>query len=132
VIVTCVAILTLVSLLVITVTPGTVLLIPVAEGSALPDIAFYVLGAVIGAAGGALQASSRTMLVRLVVVDHVTEGFGLYALAGKATAFIAPLSIGFVTYISGSQQIGILPIVGLFIIGLVLLIWVKPEGEVAP
>tara|TARA_R110002124_G_scaffold67414_2_gene183031 strand:+ start:1874 stop:3211 length:1338 start_codon:yes stop_codon:yes gene_type:complete len=132
VIVTCVVILTLVSLLAITVTRGTVLLIPVAEGSALPDIAFYVLGAVIGAAGGALQASSRTMLVRLVVVDHVTEGFGLYALAGKATAFIAPLSIGFVTYLSGSQQIGILPIVGLFIIGLVLLIWVKPEGEVAP
>ncbi|WP_281826590.1 MFS transporter [Jannaschia rubra] len=131
VIVACVAILLTVSLIVVTVTPGAVLLIPVAQGSPLPDVAFYVLGALIGGAGGALQASSRTMLVRVVAPGHVTEGFGLYALAGKATAFLAPVLIGAVTLASGSQQIGILPIVGLFTLGLILLVWVKPEGEPA-
>jgi UMF1 family MFS transporter len=102
---------------------------PVAEDSSAPDIAFYVLGALIGAAGGALQSSSRTMLVRQAYPDRMTEAFGLYALAGKATSFIAPLSIGVVTQISGSQQIGVAPLVVLFTIGLILLIWVDPKGR---
>ncbi|CUH38784.1 Vacuole effluxer Atg22 like protein [Jannaschia seosinensis] len=129
VIVTCVIVLTAVSLGAVSVTPVSVLTIPVDAGSSLPTVAFYVIGAVIGAAGGALQASSRTMLVRLVAPSHVTEGFGLYALAGKATAFLAPMAIGFVTLISGSQRIGVLPVVGLFILGLILLMWVRSEGE---
>ncbi|MCB1360886.1 MAG: MFS transporter, partial [Rhodobacteraceae bacterium] len=66
----------------------------------LPDIAFYVLGALIGAAGGAMQSASRTMMVRQGDEDKMTEGFGLYALSGKATAFLAPLSIGIVTSLS--------------------------------
>ncbi|MFN4130998.1 MAG: MFS transporter, partial [Paracoccaceae bacterium] len=59
----------------------------------------------------------------------MTEGFGLYALAGKATSFIAPLSIGVVTDLTGSQQLGVTPLIVLFLIGLFLLLWVKPEGE---
>lgn len=132
VIVLCVAILIAVSLAVVSVTPTHVLFLPVPEGSILPDVSFYVLGALIGAAGGALQASSRTMLVRLVDPGHVTEGFGLYALAGKATAFLAPTLIGVATLVSGSQRIGVLPVVGLFILGLILLFWVEPEGEATP
>ncbi|MGB3554084.1 MAG: MFS transporter [Jannaschia sp.] len=129
VIVVCVAALLVATLLVVTVAPGRVFGIAVAEGSALPDIAFYVIGAAIGAAGGALQASSRTMLVRQAHPARMTEGFGLYALAGKATAFLAPMLIGAVTLATGSQQAGILPIAGLFIGGLLLLMWVRPEGE---
>jgi MFS transporter, UMF1 family len=102
---------------------------PVAEDSRLPDMAFYVLGAVIGAAGGTLQAASRTMMVRQADPKRMTEAFGLYALAGKATAFIAPLSIGVVTWATGSQQLGVTPLILLFLIGLVLLAWVDPEGE---
>ena len=71
---------------------------PVAEGSRLPDIAFYIVGALIGAAGGSLQAASRTMMVHQADPARMTEAFGLYALSGKATSFIAPLSIGVVTY----------------------------------
>jgi MFS transporter, UMF1 family len=37
---------------------------PVGPDSRLPDIAFYVVGAMIGAAGGMLQSASRTMMVR--------------------------------------------------------------------
>lgn len=129
VIVLCVATLILTSLGVISITQSSVFFLPVTEGSSLPDIAFYAMGALVGAAGGALQASSRTMLVRLVDPDHMTEGFGLYALAGKATAFLAPMLIGLVTFLSDSQRVGVLPVVGLFILGLILLAWVKPDGE---
>jgi UMF1 family MFS transporter len=38
--------------------------IPLAEGSRLPDILFYLAGASIGAAGGTVQAASRTLMVR--------------------------------------------------------------------
>jgi len=102
---------------------------PVDASSSLPDIAFYVLGAMIGAAGGALQSASRSMMVRQADPRRMTEAFGLYALAGKASSFIAPISIGILTAISGSQQIGITPLIGLFVAGLLLLGWVKPDGE---
>ena len=37
--------------------------LPMAAGSSLPDIIFYICGSAIGAAGGTLQAASRTMMV---------------------------------------------------------------------
>jgi len=106
-----------------------VLGLAVAEGSILPDIAFFVIGALIGAAGGSVQASSRTLLVRQASAEKMTEAFGLYALAGKATSFMAPLGIGIMTGLTGSQQWGVSPLILLFLIGLILLFWVKPEGE---
>jgi len=103
--------------------------IPLAEGSSLPDIVFYILGATIGAAGGALQSASRSMMVRHAHPDRPTEAFGLYALSGKATAFLAPAMIGLVTYLSNSPRIGVSPLIGLFILALFLLRWVKAEGD---
>ncbi|QHQ36002.1 MFS transporter [Algicella marina] len=105
--------------------------LPVTEGSGLPDTIFFFCGAMIGAAGGALQASSRTMLVHQAEA-HVpmTEAFGLYALSGKATAFIGPAAIGIATTLSGSQRLGITPVIGLFALGLFLLLWVKTRAEV--
>ena len=107
--------------------------LPFAAGSALPDQIFYVCGIMIGAAGGTLQSASRTMMVFHTTRDRATEAFGLYALSGKATAFIAPFSIALVTTLSGSQRLGIaLPLIALFLIGMVLLRWVKPLGERSP
>jgi len=102
--------------------------IPVPPGSAAPDIVFYVVGAGIGAAGGALQASSRSMMCRQGAPGQMTEAFGLYALAGKATAFLAPLLVGVVTDATGSQHLGIAPLIALFLSGLILLGWTKPDG----
>jgi MFS transporter, UMF1 family len=124
-----VVVLATVALMIVFVSRTSVFGIPVAADSALPDIAFYVLGAMVGAGGGSLQAASRTMMVRQAQPDKMTEGFGLYALSGKAMSFLAPLSIGVVTHLTGSQQWGILPVVALFIIGLILLVWVNPEGK---
>ncbi len=95
------------------------------------DRIFYVCGALIGAAGGTLQAASRTMMVRHTTPERATEAFGLFALSGKVASFMSPFLIGVVTAASGSQRIGISPLIGLFAIGLVLLVWVKPRGELA-
>ncbi len=100
-----------------------------APGSGLPDTAFFICGALIGGAGGVLQSSSRTMMVRHANGDRPTEAFGLYALSGKATAFLGPALIGITTFQLGDARLGMLPLIGLFLIGLVLLAWVRPEGQ---
>jgi UMF1 family MFS transporter len=129
VILVCVFALTLTALAVVYVSRTEVFGIAVGPESRLPDIAFYLIGATIGAAGGALQSSSRTMMVRQGDPARMTEAFGLYALAGKATSFIAPLSIGIATDLTGSQQAGIMPLVGLFLIGFLLLLFVRSDGD---
>lgn len=95
------------------------------------DIVFFVCGALIGAAGGPLQASSRTMMLRHTTPDQAAEAFGLYALSGKVASFISPFLIAVATDLTGSARLGISPVIGLFAIGLVLLIWVRPKGESA-
>jgi UMF1 family MFS transporter len=107
-----------------------VLLVPVAPGSRLPDMVFFLAGGLLGAAGGALQAASRTLLV------HQAEGrvapaqaFGLYALSGRATAFLGPTLIAAVTAATGSQPLGVSPVILLFLAGLGLLYWVKTDNE---
>ncbi len=144
VVATCAVALTLACLMVIGTTPSSVFFVPISGGETtqLPDIAFYVAGCVIGAAGGSIQAASRTLLVDQVERDRVTEAFGLYALSGKATTFIGPLSIALVTGWAASEQfglspqdaqrIGVTPIIVLFAIGLALLPWVKTQPYAQP
>ena len=124
-------ILTLIAVcLVVVTTDRTMLLgVPLSEGSPLPDIVFYACGAAIGAAGGTLQAASRTMMVRQANPARMTEAFGLYALSGKVTAFMAPGLVALATQITDSQRLGVAPLIGLFLIGLILLVFVKPDGE---
>ena len=116
-----------VCLVVVGMTPDALWGIPLAPGQA--SQIFYACGVVIGGAGGTLQAASRTMMVRHTTPERATEAFGIYALSGKATAFLAPALIAGVTAITSSQRIGISPLIGLFILSLILLIWVKAEGD---
>ena len=84
---------------------------------------------VIGGAGGAIYAASRTMMVRHTHPDRPAEAFGLFALTGKATAFIAPASIALFTFMTGNVQLGFLPVIFLFLLGLFLLRWVNTDGD---
>ena len=99
------------------------------DGSNLPDIIFYVCGAAIGGSGGGVYAASRSMMVRHTNKARPTEAFGLFALAGKATAFLAPLLIGIFTYLLNDARLGFSPVIGLFILGVFLLRWVDPDGD---
>lgn len=103
--------------------------IPLAEGSALPDVIFYLCGAIIGGAGGALYSASRSMMTRHTDPDRPAEAFGLFALTGKATAFLAPALITIFTTATQSNQLGFLPVIFLFLLGLFLLRWVQPKGD---
>ena len=99
------------------------------EGSIIPDVIFYICGALIGGAGGALYSASRSMMVRHADPDHPAEAFGIFAFAGRATAFLAPALITVFGIMTGSNQLAFLPIIFLFVIGLYLLRGVDPRGE---
>ncbi|MBO9475974.1 MFS transporter [Shimia sp. R11_0] len=126
---TCILILCAVAISIVFVSRESLFGMVIEDTSKLPDIIFYVLGAAIGAAGGVIQSASRSMMVRQAIPDRTAESFGLYALAGKATSFIAPFLIGIMTAVSGSQQIGVTPLIALFLLGLILLRWVDPKGD---
>ncbi len=68
-------------------------------------------------------------MVRHTTSEQATEAFGLFALSGKVASFLSPALIALVTQITGSQRIGISPLIALFLVGLILLIWVNPKGE---
>ena len=130
VIVVCIWTLIVVCVVALLTTRASVLGLPVPTGSRLPDHVFMAAGGFLGAAAGALQAASRTLLV------HQAEGrvasaqaFGLFALSGRATAFIGPALIAAVTAASGSQRLGVSPVILLFLVGLGLLYWVKTDVE---
>ncbi|WP_296643317.1 MFS transporter [Roseinatronobacter sp.] len=129
VIIGCVVLLMAVCVIIVGTDRSMAVFLPVADGSSLPDITFYICGALIGAGGGSLQSASRTMMVRQADPARMTEGFGLYALSGKALAFLAPASVALVTTLTDSQRLGVTPLIVLFMAGLVLLILVDPEGE---
>jgi UMF1 family MFS transporter len=87
--------------------------------------AYLVLGCLIGAAGGPLQAASRTLLIRMAPKDRIAQYFGLFALTGKVTSFVGPLLIGLITALTESQKAGMAVLVAFFVAGLVLLARVK-------
>jgi UMF1 family MFS transporter len=72
----------------------------------LPEQIFLGLGLLIGLVAGPLQASSRSYLARLVPAAEAGRYFGLLALSGKATSFLAPLLVAVATETAGTQAAG--------------------------
>jgi UMF1 family MFS transporter len=90
---------------------------------------FLALGALIGLAAGPLQAASRVIIVHVSPKERMTEFFGLFALSGKLTSFLGPLSVGLVTAVFASQRIGIAVILVFFIVGGILLAGVQIDRK---
>ncbi|MBN9538559.1 MAG: MFS transporter [Reyranella sp.] len=76
---------------------------------------------------GPMQAASRTMIGRLAPEGMTGEFYGLFALSGRATAWMAPLAIGIVTAASGSTRIGMACVLAFLMIGFLLLWSVREE-----
>jgi UMF1 family MFS transporter len=91
---------------------------------------FWALGMLIGIFVGPAQAASRSYLARSAPPEVETEMFGLFALSGKATAFMGPFAVGWVTWLTGSQRVGMGVIVAFLLAGLILMLWVPSESRV--
>jgi UMF1 family MFS transporter len=75
----------------------------------------------------AASSSGRTMLLLLTKPERSGAYFGLFALAGKATAWLGPFLVAWFTTAFMSQQMGFVPVVCLLIIGLTGISFVRPE-----
>ncbi|WP_281926816.1 MFS transporter [Roseibium album] len=98
-----------------------------AQFASVPEQMFIGLGAIVGAVAGPLQASSRSLLIRLAPKEHISQFFGLLALSGKVTSFMGPLAVGIVTTLSASQAGGMSVVLVFFAVGLVLMWGVKEQ-----
>jgi UMF1 family MFS transporter len=96
-------------------------------------IAFIALAVGLGLFFGPAQASSRSLMSRLAPPESRAEFFGLFALAGRVTAFLGPMLVGWVTFAAQSQRAGMATILPFFVIGGLLLLFVKePRGAARP
>ncbi|ASY70926.1 Major facilitator superfamily MFS_1 [Sinorhizobium fredii CCBAU 83666] len=84
--------------------------------------AYILYGLLVGIAFGPVQASSRSYLARSVSPDEAGRYFGLYALSGRATSFLAPASVATITLTTGSARIGMMALVAFLAVGLVILL----------
>jgi UMF1 family MFS transporter len=84
--------------------------------------AYIFYGLLIGLAFGPVQASSRSYLARSVSPEEAGRYFGIYALAGRATSFLAPFVVATVTAISQSPSLGMATIVLFLGTGLAILL----------
>ena len=84
--------------------------------------AYILFGLLIGIAFGPVQASSRSYLARSVSLAEAGRYFGIYALSGRATSFLATLFFSLATYATGSARVGMATLVIFLLAGLVLLL----------
>jgi MFS transporter, UMF1 family len=87
--------------------------------------AYILYGLLIGLAFGPVQASSRSYMARSVSADEAGRYFGIYALSGRATSFMAPFTVATVTALSGSARLGMAMLIIFFVAGLAIL-WRTP------
>jgi UMF1 family MFS transporter len=120
------ALLILVCLGVATLGKERAFLVPTSPGGpglygSLPEKVFVGLGLVIGAVAGPLQASARSFLARAVPEEDAGRYFGLLAMSGKATSFLAPLVVAAATQATGALAAGPAILVAFFTAALVLM-----------
>lgn len=88
---------------------------------------FYIVGLIAGAAMGASQSTSRSFMSHLTPIEKKTEFFGFYSFFGKSSAIIGPLVFGLISYYSGDQRLAIISIAFFFLVGLIILSFVKED-----
>jgi UMF1 family MFS transporter len=90
---------------------------------------FYVVGLLAGISIGSSQATSRSLMARLVPKEREAEFFGFYdGFCGKASAIVGPLVFGVISSITGSQRVALLSVLLFFVAGLILFRDVKENG----
>lgn len=93
----------------------------------LPEIIYVLISVLFALFITSAYANSRTMLARIAPEKEMTKFFGLYALSGQVTTFIAPIMVAFMTGYFDSQRVGFGSIMILLGVGFVMMFFVKEE-----
>jgi UMF1 family MFS transporter len=90
-------------------------------------VEFYTLAGLIGFIQGGIQGSSRSLFAKLIPTDKAGAFFGLFNTFGKAAAFIGPALIGILLVIFKDTSLMLLPLLVLFVLGIIVLYFVKTD-----
>ena len=97
--------------------------------SSTPERWFLTFTILVGLLTGPLSASSRSLMARLAPKDRVTQFFGLFALSGKASSFVAPLLVGVITTATGQQRWGVAVVLVFLLAGLLMMPFVRSSRD---
>jgi UMF1 family MFS transporter len=86
-----------------------------------PERMFLFFSLFVGLTFGPAQSSLRAWMAELAPAGETGRWFGLYALSGKATAFMAPLVIAIGTRLAGDQRIAVVVSAAFMALGAVVL-----------
>jgi UMF1 family MFS transporter len=88
---------------------------------------FWVLSMLVATSQGGIQALSRSLYGKLVPKERSAEFFGFYNIFGKFAAIMGPFLVAFFAAFTRNTAYGILSINILFLIGGVLLFFVRQK-----
>jgi MFS transporter, UMF1 family len=94
--------------------------------------AFWAIAGALGIFVGPAQSASRSLMARIVPPGLEAEMFGLFALSGKATAFLAPFAFSAATALTGDIRWGMATILAFLAAGFAALAPLKmarPAGR---
>ncbi len=84
-----------------------------------------LLGILIGVVQGGVQSLSRSFFAQLIPSERASAYFGLYNVIGKGATIVGPLLMGWTAMFTGSTQTGFLALAPLFIIGALILLFIR-------
>jgi UMF1 family MFS transporter len=93
----------------------------------LQEQVFMGFALLLGFCMGPMQAASRTLIGRMAPDGMAGEFYGLFALSGRATAWMAPLAIGIITETTQSNRWGVACVLVFLVLGFGLLWRVREE-----
>ncbi|MEM9620907.1 MAG: MFS transporter [Pseudomonadota bacterium] len=123
-------------LILVSVQPDTILYVvsvgtaPVWDSpyfSTLPELFYLATNQVFAMFFVTGLSASRTLMAKISPPEMATQFFGLFALSGTVTAFLAPLLVATTTEWFDSQRAGFASLASLMIIGAVMLLRVREE-----
>jgi UMF1 family MFS transporter len=92
---------------------------------------FFILGIFIAIVMGGSQAISRSLFAQMIPNGKEAEFFSFYEISERGTSWIGPLVFGLANQMFGNLRIAILSLIFFFVMGLILLPFVKVDKAIA-
>ena len=99
-------------------------------GIARAELEFWLLGFVVALVLGGSQALSRSLFSQMIPKDQEAEFFSFYEISERGTSWLGTFIFARVNDLTGSLRLGILSLIAFFIVGLVLLPFVKVDEAI--
>lgn len=90
---------------------------------------FWFLAVCVAIFQGGIQALSRSYFARIIPKEHSNEYFGLFNVFGKSAQFLGPVLMGLTMLITDRANLGIIPIIMLFVVGFIFMRLLPPDAE---